>query len=167
MNNDIIENLRLVDVPLVASLHSRCFFDAWDSKTIGQILEMAGTFGLVSRGANARSIVGFAIARVAADECELLTLGVAPECRSIGFGAQLLQATMTRAVFEKAKGVFLEVSEDNLAALQLYRSNGFVKVGNRPQYYENADGTRSNAYTMRVALPRSTVFNISENTGNV
>ena len=156
MNNSSIESLRLADVELVASLHGRCFFDAWDPKTISEILKMAGAFGLVSRGAGAQSISGFAIARVAAEECELLTLGVAPESRAIGFGAQLLQATMTRAVVEKAKWIFLEVSENNLAALRLYKSYGFVKVGNRPQYYENADGTRSDAYTMRVALPTLT-----------
>ena len=158
MNNDLIESLRFVDVELVSNLHGRCIFDAWDSKTISQILKMAGAFGLVSRRSSAQSIVGFAIARIAVDECELLTLGVAPECRAIGFGAQLLQATMKRAVIEKAKWIFLEVSEDNMAALRLYRSHGFIKVGNRPQYYENSDGTRSDAYTMRVALPN---FNIS------
>jgi len=36
--------------------------------------------------------------------------------------------------------MFLEVAEDNEAAIHLYRSLGFQPIGRRPAYYRRADG---------------------------
>lgn len=120
---------------------------------ISQVLDMPGTFGLVARHQNFGSIIGFSLARVVADGCELLSLGVAPEYRANGAGAQLLQTSMARAVSDEARWFFLEVAEDNKAALRLYWGHGLEKVGYRLNYYQNADGSKTNALTMRCALP--------------
>jgi len=117
------------------------------------VLDMPGAFGLVARRGGYGSIIGFALCRVAADECELLSLGVAPEHRARGIGAQLVSASMARAVANKARWFFLEVAEDNRPALRLYQEFGLAQVGRRLDYYENADGSRTNAFTMRCALP--------------
>lgn len=148
-----IETLRSSDIEVVAKIHGRCFFDAWGPSMIGQIMSMPGAFGFVARRAGYGSIIGFALARVTVDECELLSLGVAPEYRANGLGAQLLSASMARAAAEKARWFFLEVAEDNDCALKLYRTYGLSQVGRRLKYYENSDGSRTNAYTMRCALP--------------
>jgi ribosomal protein S18 acetylase RimI-like enzyme len=60
---------------------------------------------------------------------------------------------MSRAATEKARWFFLEVAEDNKSALWLYKNYGLTGVGQRLDYYENADGSRTNAYTLRCALP--------------
>jgi len=113
---------------------------------------MPGSFGLVARRPRFDSIAGFALARVAADECELLSLGVSPECRSQGIATALLRGSMSRAAAERARWFFLEVATDNEAARRLYRAHGLVKVGARPDYYENEDGSRTDAHTMRCDL---------------
>ena len=148
-----IETIRTVDIEIVAKIHATCFFDAWGPSMIQQVLDMPGTFGFVARRQNYSSIVGFALARVAADECELLSLGVASEYRASGTGALLLTAAMAHAAAERARWFFLEVAEDNEAALCLYGTHGLTKVGYRLNYYENADGSKTNALTMRCALP--------------
>ena len=148
-----VETLRTADIEIVAKIHATCFFDAWGPSMIRQVLDMPGTFGLVARRQNYSSIVGFALARIAADECELLSLGVASEYRANGAGAKLLTAAMAGAVSEQARWFFLEVAEDNKAALRLYAAHGLTKVGYRLNYYENADGSKTNALTMRCALP--------------
>ena len=153
MSVDQIETLRSSDISVVARLHARCFYDAWGPPMVRQVLDMPGAFGFVARRAGFGSIVGFALARVAADECELLSLGVAPEHRARGVGARLLSAAMTRAVADRARWFFLEVAEDNEPALRLYRAYGLMSVGRRLDYYENADGSCTNAFTMRCALP--------------
>jgi len=153
MTDDTIEPLRAADVEVVARLHARCFYDAWGTSMIRQVLEMPGAYGLVARRGGYGSIIGFALSRVAADECELLSLGVAPEHRARGIGALLLAAAMARATAERARWFFLEVAEDNEPALKLYTAHGLNRVGRRPDYYENADGSRTNALTMRCALP--------------
>jgi len=153
MSGGQIETLRPTDIEVVAKVHAKCFFDAWAPPMLRQVLGMPGAFGYVARRAGYGSVVGFALGRVVADECELLSLGVEPDFRSQGIGAQLLAAAMSRAAAEKARWFFLEVAEDNKSALRLYRSYGLTGVGQRLDYYENADGSRTNAYTMRCALP--------------
>jgi [ribosomal protein S18]-alanine N-acetyltransferase len=80
---------------------------------------------------------GVLIARKAADEAELLTLAVAPECRRAGLGKALLKSAMTTLSGSGARQLFLEVEEGNEAALKLYRSLGAVPVGRRARYYEH------------------------------
>lgn len=150
---DTIENLRPPDIDLVARIHANCFYDAWDPAMLRQVLGMPGAFGLVACWGKRGSTIGFALGRVASDECELLSLGVAPEHRARGIGAELLVAAMARAVAANAKRFFLEVAEDNAPALKLYRAHGLVPVGRRPDYYENAGGRRTAALTMRCGLP--------------
>lgn len=153
MTRDTIETLRTADIELVARLHARCFYDAWGPTMIRQVLEMPGAYGLVARRGGFGSIIGFALARVAADECELLSLGVDTAHRGRGVGTLLLSAAIARATAERARWFFLEVAEDNQPAQRLYRAYGLAGVGRRPDYYENADGTRTHALTMRCALP--------------
>jgi ribosomal-protein-alanine N-acetyltransferase len=150
---DAVEQLRAVDIGPLARLHARCFCDAWGVGMLRQVLAMPGAFGLVARWGGRDSIIGFALARVAADECELLSLGVAPEHRARGVGLMLLGATLERSAAAGARSLFLEVAEDNVPALKLYRGIGLVPVGRRPDYYENRDGSRTSALTMRCDIP--------------
>jgi ribosomal-protein-alanine N-acetyltransferase len=153
MTNAQIETLRSSDIEIVAKLHAKCFFDAWAPPMLRQVLGTPGAFGYVARRAGYGSVIGFAFGRVAADKCELLSLGVEPDYRSQGVGAQLLSTAMSRAATEKARWFLLEVAEDNKSALRLYKNYELTGVGQRLDYYENADGSRTNAYTMRCALP--------------
>ncbi|MEE8444426.1 MAG: GNAT family N-acetyltransferase [Alphaproteobacteria bacterium] len=153
MTDDTIEALLASDIEVVARLHARCFYDAWGPSMIRQVLDIPSAYGLVARRGGYGSIIGFALARVTAEECELLSLGVAAEHRARGVGTLLLTATMARAMADRARWFFLEVAEDNESALKLYRTHGMNRVGQRLDYYENADGSRTNALTMRCALP--------------
>jgi ribosomal-protein-alanine N-acetyltransferase len=141
------------DVGDVARIHRTCFDEAWDPPTIRKILTMPGAFGLVARSHPSGEISGFALARVVADECELLSLGVDRERRRCGIGGGLFDAAIIRACAQDAARFFLEVAEDNAGALQLYRARGLVPVGRRPGYYRLKDGTHTAALTMRCELP--------------
>ncbi|MGG5886933.1 GNAT family N-acetyltransferase [Falsiroseomonas sp. HC035] len=133
-----------MDAAAAAALHARAFppGEAWGVQAITLMLEMPGCFGILRRDA------GFVLARVAADEAEILTLAVVPEARRAGLGGALLAEAMAAAVLRGAGTMFLEVSETNRAARALYRAGGFTEVGRRPRYY--ADG--SDALVLRRAL---------------
>jgi ribosomal-protein-alanine N-acetyltransferase len=141
------------DVEIVARIHASCFDEAWDAATIGKILAMPGAFGLAARADLSGDVFGFALARIVADECELLSLGIAPNRRGRGIGGALFDAAVVRACARDVARFFLEVAEDNAEALRLYEDRGLVRVGRRPEYYRLKNGQRTAALTMRCDLP--------------
>jgi [ribosomal protein S18]-alanine N-acetyltransferase len=82
-------------------------------------------------------VAGFLFARVAADEAEILNMGVTAAIRRRKVGARLLDAAVRFARARGAKRMFLEVRESNGAAIAFYRWAGFKESGQRPRYYSN------------------------------
>jgi ribosomal-protein-alanine N-acetyltransferase len=81
---------------------------------------------------------GVLVARVAADQAEILTLAVTPPARRGGLGRALVQQAADHAHEAGAARLFLEVGCANAAARALYARCGFLPVGLRRRYY--ADG---------------------------
>lgn len=126
------------DLDCVAALHAACFDEAWSAAAIAALLATPGSFGVLSVSADLPA--GFLLARVAADEAEILSLGVLPSLRRHGIARILLQSAATRAAESGAVRLFLEVASDNHAARALYLREGFALVGRRPCYYRRGAG---------------------------
>jgi len=86
-------------------------------------------------------IRGYAILMPAADEAELLNIGVAAAQQRKGLGRAMLAEMLNVAHDRNMKRVFLEVRSSNAAAIALYRSAGFSEIGVRRGYYQNANGS--------------------------
>lgn len=84
------------------------------------------------------SALALCLARAAADEAEILTMGVTPDARGQGLGHAVLTATLQALKAAEIRHLFLDVREDNGAARQLYHREKFRDVGRRDGYY--ADG---------------------------
>ncbi|RBP98988.1 ribosomal protein S18-alanine N-acetyltransferase [Bifidobacterium xylocopae] len=83
------------------------------------------------------------------DDAELMTIGVRRAQRGRGIGLGLLERLAVQARSLGAARMLLEVRVDNMAALALYRSFGFRRMGLRRRYYQ-PDG--ADAYTMALVL---------------
>lgn len=149
------------DLGRLAKLHQSCFDDAWSRSDLAHLLALPGGFGLLARlfegslsGIDGMRGVGFALCRVVRDEGELLSIGVGPNYRRRSIGAVLLRDCMERCQQIGASTMFLEVAADNHSAQKLYRSYGFVEVGEREGYYQRSDGSKMSAYTMRSDLEK-------------
>lgn len=129
----------------LAALHALAFppEERWGADALRLMLEMPGSFGLYAAEG------GFILARVAADEAEVLTLAVAPAARRQGVGAALLETALTLVEEAGAGVMFLEVSTGNAAARALYAGAGFTEVGRRPRYY--ADGSDALVLSRRLS----------------
>jgi [ribosomal protein S18]-alanine N-acetyltransferase len=92
---------------------------------------------------------GFLLGRALAGEAEILTIAVAEGSRRQGIGSGLLRGFLTEAAALGAETVFLEVAEENAAALALYHRMGFAEVGRRRAYYLLSDGRRTDALVLR------------------
>lgn len=79
-------------------------------------------------------ITGFALLRCM-DDAELIRIAVSPAYRRQGIGRQLLNALIEEIYRRDIHSIFLEVRSSNTAALDLYESAGFSKVGVRKAYY--------------------------------
>ena len=114
----------------LARLHAACFEypRPWRAAEFAALLEDPSIILVSSPG-------GFGLARLAADEGEILTLAVAPDARRQGIGAALLGGMLDRLRNRGAGRVFLEVAADNAAARALYARAGFDETGRRPRYY--------------------------------
>jgi ribosomal-protein-alanine N-acetyltransferase len=122
------------DAARLAALHARTFEQPWSEGDLYVLLTSSGGYGLLAGDA------GFAVARIAADEAELVSLGVVPERRGAGLGRRLLDAVAAEAAVRGAAQMHLEVAVDNATAVRLYEAGGFARAGRRRSYYERADG---------------------------
>ena len=94
---------------------------------------MPGVFAWLIRdtvGSN-RSYGGFVLARIAREEAEIISIGVAPNCRGQGLGSKLLLEVELQSRTVGVKELFLEVAETNHPAVCLYKSLSFKTVGRR------------------------------------
>ncbi|NBN80032.1 ribosomal protein S18-alanine N-acetyltransferase [Microvirga tunisiensis] len=142
------------DLPALAEIHAQSFAHRWDADELARLRDQDGAMLLLARRASpygTRRPLGFLLLRQVADEAEVLTLAVDPRHRGRGIGKRLMQDGMFRLYGDRCKSLFLEVDAANEAALLLYRSLGFRKVGERKGYYRDSTGGGT-ALVMRVDL---------------
>jgi len=117
----------------LATVHATAFERPWDAAAFASLLAQPGVVALGEED-------GFILIRSVLDEAEILTLAVRPEARRRGYGRSLVEASARHARAVGADRLYLEVAEDNAAALALYQATGFTVTGRRPGYYARPDG---------------------------
>ena len=107
--------------------------DHWGTTAFALQLGLPGAFGLLDPAG------AFILARVVADEAEVLMLATAVPLRRQGRAAALLHAARVWAAARGAATLVLEVAVGNDAARALYAAAGLEPVGRRARYYGNGD----------------------------
>jgi len=146
--------------PDIAKLHAELFDPAWDTDAVRRMLVDPCASALVAK-VRLREFgppvpAGFALGRVAADEAEILSIGVSAPFQRRGLGRRLAEGLSRAAKSIGANRLFLEVAADNESARQLYAGLGFTEVGRRPGYYERRDGAAADALTLSRDLNTTT-----------
>ncbi len=132
------------DAQAIAVLHAGLFPTAWDGDAVRALIEHPASLALVAVRPG-REIVGFIIAQIAADEAEILTVGVAPDRQRHGVGRQLVEGAARAAARSDARRLFLDVAAGNAPARALYAACGFAEIGRRKSYYTLPGGARDDA----------------------
>ena len=149
---ELYQRLSPADAQLVGRLHADSFGRPWSAAAFSRLLADRTCFGWCAILAGEDTALGFVLARMVADESEILTLGVSPKYRRCGIGCNLLLAVLDEAVRGGVRRVVLEVGADNEAARALYIANGFLEVGRRPAYYRIAGESGEDALILARAL---------------
>jgi [ribosomal protein S18]-alanine N-acetyltransferase len=122
--------------------------EAWTAPQCAGLLPMPGVWLSLAR--DARGVIGFGLARLVADEAELLLLAVSRNAQRRGVGKMLLERFEAMAKNRGASRLHLEVREGN-HAVKLYEQSGFTLVGRRRNYYSGDDGYCYDALTLAKA----------------
>lgn len=136
----------------IAALHARLFDAPWDAGSITRSIEHPASSSFIAQIREPRALAGFVIGRIAADEAEILSIGVAPEWQRRGIGRHMAEGLVRAARRAEVRRVFLEVAVDNAAAVALYESLGFKVVGARKAYYQRAGGENVDAVIFALDL---------------
>ena len=122
-----------------------CFGEAWTASQCAGLLPLPGVW--LSLACGPEGVIGFAMARLVADEAELLLLAVHRKCQRRGVGKMLLRNFEKVAAEAGARRLHLEVREGN-HAFNIYDDAGYALVARRKNYYKGQDGHCFDALTL-------------------
>ena len=138
------------DIPVLVSLDKELFpYSPWSA---GQYREeiSAPTRLFVVALDDASSVIGYAgVFAPGGAEADVLTVGVVPQHRGQGIARGLMARITQWAIEQGSIAMMLEVKTDNVEAISLYESLGYVKLNVRKDYF----GTGLDALVMRKDLP--------------
>jgi len=139
------------DVAAVAAIERAVFSDPWSANDFTECLAAEIPLLVAVRGP---TVAGYAVAHYAADEGEILNLGIAVAHRRGGIGRALVERLLEELRERGVRIVYLEVRESNAAARRLYESMGFAAVGRRARYYRRPV---EDAVILRAGIPAAGV----------
>jgi ribosomal-protein-alanine acetyltransferase len=138
-----IEDASIRHLERLYEIEMECFKkEAFTKQQIAQLLQNSNSISLVAKENG--NIIGFIIGALSMEDGNIvghvLTIDVSPSHRRKGVGLKLLQEIEKIFRDRGAKVCRLEVREDNVAAISLYRKLGYRKVGMLKHYYGEAHG---------------------------
>ena len=137
------------DLPVFVSLDKQLFpYSPWSASQYKEEFSSATRHFVVALDEEQR-IIGYAgVFAPGAVEADILTVGVVPEHRGKGIAKALMALITDWATAQGSTAMMLEVKTDNLEAIGLYESLGYLKLNVRKDYF----GAGLDAQIMRLEL---------------
>jgi len=130
--------MHLSHLPQVLQIEQRAYPFPWSDGIFRDCLK-AGYSGWILNDEYGATI-GYALMSMAVDEAHVLNLCIDPSAQRQGLGRMLLLHMIKLARAANATIVLLEVRKSNKAAIALYDSHGFQRLGLRKGYYPAHEG---------------------------
>ena len=123
------------DIDDIAYIEEECFSTPWSRKSIAESMshEPWSFFVAVCD----RKIVGYGGVYLILDEGQISNIAVLPAFRGKGIGRAILDEIGSYCRSMECEKITLELRKSNSVAGALYKSYGFVAVGERPNFYSN------------------------------
>ena len=136
-----IRTITMADLSLLEVLDKKCFSDAvrYNRFAFDYYLSIPNSIGLLKTKGN--KLMGFIITAPLADDIfNIVTIDIDPEFRRKGIGSELILAVIRILKQWEIEKITLQVSIDNVPAIQFYLKHGFEIVEELPRYYPDNDG---------------------------
>jgi ribosomal-protein-alanine N-acetyltransferase len=130
-----VREMRVSDLPAVDVIERSTFTLPWTRAVFES--QVRSDSGITLAHEIDGVLAGYLVADVFVDVWHLMNLAVAEERRHDHVASDLLGAYFEITERTPHRGHTLEVRVSNEAAIELYRSFGFVATGVRPRYYSD------------------------------
>ncbi len=136
-----IDDMTHDDLDEVLEIERSSFPSPWSRELFLREFENSFSFNLVARSCEEGKgrIVGYIVFWITADEMHILDLAVHKDFRRQGIGSSLVNRALNIGRHRGGRRVFLEVRRSNCKAQRLYRTLGFVTIGERKRYYSDGE----------------------------
>ena len=124
------------DLPEILAIEQASFKNPWSQESLASELSDPLTNTIIVKTSPYTFIYGYSCYKIIPPEAELLRIAISPKSRRRGTARALLDEMFKLLRFKKVTTVFLEVSETNQAAINLYKKSGFSVTGRRSGYYD-------------------------------
>lgn len=149
MDNIQISFMTLEDLDSISSSLDSEFDSFWNYNNIKSEINKSDSFVLVAKENN--KVIGFASIWKAIDVMHLMDIVVAKNHRRKHIASILMKEIINISLKNNINELTLEVSQNNLPALNLYTKFGFKELGIRKNYY----GVNNNAIIMTLYIGKN------------
>jgi ribosomal-protein-alanine N-acetyltransferase len=133
----VLRDMGVQDLPAIMAIERVAYEFPWTEGILRDCLR----FNYLCKVYQTQSaILGYGVMSIAAGECHLLNICIAPGHQNRGYGALLVAKLLHIARQAGARTALLEVRVSNAAAFRLYHKLGFNEIGQRKSYYPGHSG---------------------------
>lgn len=131
----LISKMDLSDLNVISNILISDFDDFWNYNVFKE--ELLNNSSYYYKVVKNNEIVGFAGIWICIDEANIMNIVTKKNYRNNGIATLLLKHLINLANSLNLKSITLEVNENNLTAINLYKKLGFITLGTRKKYYNN------------------------------
>ena len=125
--------MKLEDLDCIKNILLTDFDDFWNYDIFKTELESKNSKYIIAKMGN--EIVGFAGVKVVLEQADIMNIVTKKNCRNKGIGSLLLKSLIDICKDLNVSSIMLEVDENNLSAIHLYKNFGFEILNTRKNYY--------------------------------
>ena len=114
-------------------IETECFSHPWSKQSLEEELSNETSLFLVAKEEN--EVIGYIGMSIVIDEGYIFNVAVREKYRNKGVATALINELVTYGKKNNFSFITLEVRESNLPAISLYAIFGFIKAGERTDYY--------------------------------
>lgn len=116
-------------------IETECFSHPWSKQSLEEELNNETSLFLVAKEEN--EVIGYIGMSIVIDEGYIFNVAVREKYRNKGVATALINELVIYGKKNNFSFITLEVRESNLPAISLYSKFGFIKAGERKDYYSN------------------------------
>lgn len=125
------------DAGVLAAMEAEYIECPWSERVI--LLTLADELSVIYVLCDDENVIGYGGLKMALDTAEVYNIVVDAAHRRKGYGTLILEKLFEHAIEKGASEMFLEVNENNAAALGLYTAHGFKISHLRKSYYKSGN----------------------------